>query len=230
MTTNPAPPTYEQNTKTASTIASNAVRARTAGATVSSSDGVVHPTHIAPPAPKPVPQKHKTKKGYWEYLTKFKEAMIFVYIFLAISVVFSVLNLMNFNKRSGCGMCCLALAQLGGIPLWCRYIWLSFRAVTHNEVGDEKIIKTMRAVIVVCLNMQAALAYVDLEGKKQKDDSFLEGLERILGVFSFLGAVAGELWFIWEAAYWFHYTVWEPAETTVYRALPDRLTELTGRA
>ncbi|KAJ3274110.1 hypothetical protein HK104_004164 [Borealophlyctis nickersoniae] len=160
-------------------------------------------SHPAPSPAKPAMYKYRTKKAYLEAVKRFESDMELVYGALAPSVVFSLTNLVKFNDRKG-WVVYLASAQLLAIPVWCVLICLSYRAIIRNKGGDETIMNIMGAVMILCLNMQGALAYNDKAGMA----SFSEFLEALVGYIGCIGAIFVECGLCCEALAWVHNEYW----------------------
>ncbi|KAJ3272182.1 hypothetical protein HK104_004525 [Borealophlyctis nickersoniae] len=226
------PPTYEQTASSSSdtltgpsnTTTPNAVRMRSTAAaaattTASSSDRVRSNNVAASPARPPV-FKHRTKAAYSQAVANFKGSLEPVYATLIWSVLFSLMNLARFNERQGWAVY-LAVAQLGAVPLLCLFMYLSFRAVTRNQGGDEIVIGMMHALVLLGLNLQVALVYVDLSDVPMNKQNSMEGFEMVMGVCSGMGAVIAWVWTCSQVGVWFHYTLWKGTEAGVYGVLPD---------
>ncbi|KAJ3282811.1 hypothetical protein HK104_010712 [Borealophlyctis nickersoniae] len=208
MTATPPPPVDEQSVSSssdtptnASSIAPDALRMRTVA--TASTD----PTHPAPSPAKPAVYKWRTKKEYRKVVQDFKAMMIIVYPNLALCIVFALANLAKFKERQGC-VVYLAAAQLVAIPVSCGLIYLSYWVVIGNKV------------ILLCLNMQAVLAYVDVNDEAGMD-SFSEFLEALTGFIGFIGATFVEGLMSWSALTWFHDGYWREMQVDVERNLRE---------
>ncbi|KAJ3278719.1 hypothetical protein HK104_002077 [Borealophlyctis nickersoniae] len=220
MTVTPSPPEYKQSVSSSSdtptnppSIAPDALRMRTA-ATAST-----NPTHRASSPTKPAVYKWRTKKAYLQAVEYFMTEMIIVYTVFALCIIFSLANLARFNMRQG-WVVYLAAAQLVAIPVPCVLIYYSYRAVMENKGGDGTIRAIKWAVILLCLNMQAVLAYVDVN-EEPGMNGFSEFLEGFTGFIGFISATVVEGLMSWSKLTWFHSKSWLGVQADVLRELPE---------
>ncbi|KAJ3288961.1 hypothetical protein HK104_007835 [Borealophlyctis nickersoniae] len=213
MSFNAAPPQYEETVSTASDTPTDARRMRTAATAF---------TDRTNPAPLPANlamYKYRTKKAYRKAVQDFKTKMIVVYTVLAFCIIFALANLAKFKERQG-WMVYLAAAQLGAIPVWCRLIYVSYRTVIVNKGGELRIRRIMWAVMLLCLNMQAVLAYMDVNDEAGMDS--IKFLESFTGFIGFLYAIFVEGLFCWDVLAWFHNEFWLGMQADVERELMGR--------
>ncbi|KAJ3270735.1 hypothetical protein HK104_004864 [Borealophlyctis nickersoniae] len=182
---------------------------RTAAATASTD-----PSYPVPLPATPAVYKYRTKKAYREAVQDFKTGIILTYRDLGLYIVFAVANLGKFKERQGW------VVYLAAAPVWCVLIYLAYRTVMENKGGDLTIRRSMGVVMLLCLNMQAVLAYVDVNDEAGMD-SFSKFLEALTGFIGFIYAIYVEGVLCYNVLAWFHNESWLGVQVDVERQLPE---------